>query len=45
MSLKKFLKYEIPFALAATKKITKNSSMAPLFNFTGQLIAFKFFDY
>ena len=35
----KFLKYEIPFALAATRKITRNSSIAPLFNFTGHLIA------
>ena len=36
----KSLKYEIPFALAATKNIIKNSSMAPLLSFGGQLIAF-----
>jgi hypothetical protein len=43
LSSDKFLKYEIPFALAATKKIIKNSSIAPLFNFEGQLIDFNFF--
>ena len=32
------LKYEIPLALAATKNIIRNSSMAPLFNFDGQSI-------
>ena len=34
----KFLKYETPFALAATKNIIRNSSIAPLFYFDGQLI-------
>ena len=36
----KFLKFEIPFAFAATKNITRNSSIAALFIFFGQLIAF-----
>ena len=39
----KFLKKDIPSALAAIKKITRNSSIAPLFNFDGQLIDFIFF--
>ena len=38
----KFLKYEIPFALAATKKRIKNSSIAPELNLSGQLILFNF---
>ena len=37
----KSLKYEIPLAFAATKNIIKNSSIASLFNFFGQLIHFK----
>ena len=34
----KFLNIETPFALAATKKITKNSSIAELLRFFGQSI-------
>ena len=41
-SSSKFLKKDIPSALAAIKKIIKNSSIAPLFNFDGQLIDFSF---
>ena len=33
----KFLKLDIPFAFAAIKKITKNSSIAALFKYEGQL--------
>ena len=40
MSSSKCLKYEIPFALAAIKKIIKNSSIALLLNFAGQFIDF-----
>ena len=34
----------MPFALAATKKINKNSSIAEEFNFEGQLIGLIDFD-
>ena len=37
------LKWETPLALAATKKISKNSSMAPLFSLGGQLIGFNLY--
>ena len=36
-----FLKYEIPFAFEATKKIIKNSSIALEFKADGQFIDFK----
>jgi hypothetical protein len=39
----KSLKCEIPLAFAATKKIIKNSSMAPLFSLGGPLIGLDFF--
>ena len=34
----RFLKWDTPFALAAIRKIIKNSSIALLLNFDGQLI-------
>ena len=40
----KFLNFEMPFALDAAKKITKNSSIAELFKFFGQLIPFRFVE-
>ena len=44
LSSDRFLKYEIPLDLAATKNITRNSSIALLLYFVGQLILFKFFE-
>ena len=38
-----FLKLEIPDAFVANKKIIKNSSIALLFNSTGQFIGLKLF--
>ena len=38
-----FLKIDTPEALAANKKIIKNSSIALLFNSTGHLIGLKLF--
>ena len=39
----RFLKYEIPLALAANKKIRRNSSIEALLRYVGQLIAFILF--
>ena len=44
LSSDKFLKYDIPFAFAATKKINKNSSIAEELNFIGHLIALNFLE-
>ena len=38
-----FINFEHPLALAATRKIIRNSSIAALLNFAGQLIPFKIF--
>ena len=38
-----FLKYETPLALAAIKKIKRNSSIAALFKLVGQFIGFIFY--
>ena len=43
LSSSKFLKKDTPFALAAIKNKTKNSSIAALFKLDGQLIDFKIF--
>ena len=40
----KFLKLDVPFAFAAIKKITKNSSIAALFKDEGQLKPLIFFE-
>ena len=37
----RFLKQETPLALAAARKIIRNSSMALVFNLVGQFIDFK----
>ena len=42
LSSSKFLKVDTPLALAAIKKIIKNSSIASLFKLDGQLIDFRF---
>ena len=39
----KSLKYDTPFAFAATKNIIKNSSIALVLYFVGQLIGLKWF--
>ena len=44
LSSVKSLKVEIPFDLAATRKIIKNSSIALELYFVGQLIALRFFE-
>ena len=43
LSSSRFLNEETPLDLAAIKKISKNSSIALLFKFAGQLIDLKFF--